>query len=100
MDYGPSCGGIADRDGRPVAFPAPPRSCTLIGTAQPGAQPPSVAGYAQADKVRVMNCQEFWNTIPELGDCQGHPHLAECPACAARIARHRELEAGFRALAA
>ena len=46
-----------------------------------------------------MNCQEFWNAIPELGDCQGHPHLAECPACAARIARHRELEAGFKALA-
>jgi len=47
-----------------------------------------------------MNCQEFWNTIPELGDHQGHPHLAACPECAARIARHGELEAGFRALAA
>ena len=47
-----------------------------------------------------MNCQEFWNSIPELGDAQGHQHLAGCPACAARIARHRELEAGFRALAA
>ncbi|MEO8369875.1 MAG: hypothetical protein ABI806_11800 [Candidatus Solibacter sp.] len=46
-----------------------------------------------------MNCQEFWNTLPELGDSQGHQHLDECPACAARIARHRELEAGFRALA-
>jgi len=47
-----------------------------------------------------MNCQEFWNTLPELGDGEGHQHLAECPACASRIARHRELEAGFRALAA
>src|SRR5215471_1689629 len=47
-----------------------------------------------------MNCQEFWNSLPELGDCQGHQHLAECPACAGRIARHRELESGFRALAA
>ena len=47
-----------------------------------------------------MNCQEFWNTIPELGDCEDNRHLLECPACAARMSRHRELEAGFRALAA
>ncbi|MCX6631893.1 MAG: hypothetical protein NTW28_30155 [Candidatus Solibacter sp.] len=47
-----------------------------------------------------MNCQEFWSTIPELGDCEGHRHLLECPACAARMNRHRELEAGFRAVAA
>ena len=47
-----------------------------------------------------MNCQEFWNTIPELGECEGNSHLLECPACAARMSRHRELEAGFRAVAA
>ena len=47
-----------------------------------------------------MNCQEFWNTIPELGDCEDNRHLLECPACAARMSRHRELEAGFRAVAA
>src|ERR1035441_5588195 len=47
-----------------------------------------------------MNCQEFWNTIPELGDLEGSPHLTECPACAARMSRHRELAAGFRAVAA
>jgi anti-sigma factor RsiW len=47
-----------------------------------------------------MNCQEFWNTIPELGDLEGNTHLSECPACAARMSRHRELEAGFRAVAA
>ena len=47
-----------------------------------------------------MNCQEFWNTIPELGDCQDNRHLLECPACAERMSRHRELEAGFRAVAA
>jgi anti-sigma factor RsiW len=47
-----------------------------------------------------MNCQEFWNTIPELGDVAGSRHLAECPNCAARMSRHRELEAGFRAVAA
>ena len=46
-----------------------------------------------------MNCQEFWNTMPELGECQ-EGHLSECPACAARMMRHRELEAGFRSLAA
>ena len=47
-----------------------------------------------------MNCQEFWNAIPELGDCEDSRHLSECPACAARMSRHRELEAGFRAVAA
>jgi anti-sigma factor RsiW len=47
-----------------------------------------------------MNCQEFWNTIPELGDLEAGGHLLECAACAARMARHRELEAGFRAVAA
>ena len=46
-----------------------------------------------------MNCQEFWNTIPELGECEDS-HLLECPACAARMMRQRELEAGFRAVAA
>ena len=47
-----------------------------------------------------MNCQEFWNAIPELGDVAGNSHLRECPACAARMSRHRELEAGLRAVAA
>ncbi len=47
-----------------------------------------------------MNCQEFWNAIPELGDCEGSRHLLECPACATRMSRHRELETGFRAVAA
>jgi anti-sigma factor RsiW len=47
-----------------------------------------------------MNCQEFWNTMPEFGDGDGGRHLLECPACAARMSRHRELEAGFRAVAA
>jgi len=47
-----------------------------------------------------MNCREFWNTIPELGDLEGSRHLLECPSCAARMSRHRELEAGFRAVAA
>jgi hypothetical protein len=47
-----------------------------------------------------MNCQEFWNTIPELGDIEGSRHLLECTVCAARMSRHRELEAGFRAVAA
>ena len=47
-----------------------------------------------------MNCQEFWHNIPELVDDAGNRHLSECPACAARMSRHRELEAGFRAVAA
>ena len=47
-----------------------------------------------------MNCQEFWSTIPELGECEDSRHLLDCAACAARMSRHRELEAGFRAVAA
>src|ERR1039458_6604905 len=46
-----------------------------------------------------MNCEGFWNTMPELGetDCS---HLLECPACTARMIRQRELHAGLRAVAA
>ena len=45
-----------------------------------------------------MNCQEFWNTMPELAEPANHQHLAECPECASRMGRQRELAAGFRAL--
>lgn len=45
-----------------------------------------------------MNCQEFWNTMPELAEPANHQHLAECPDCASRMGRQRELAAGFRAL--
>jgi len=50
-----------------------------------------------------MNCQEFWNTMPELGrqaedgDCE---HVRECPACAALLNRQRTLALGLRRLAA
>jgi hypothetical protein len=44
-----------------------------------------------------MNCQEFWNSTPELAT--DHAHLAECPACAGRMRRQQELTAGLRALA-
>jgi hypothetical protein len=47
-----------------------------------------------------MTCQEFWNAMPEDGDCEGSRHVLECPSCAARMSRHRELEMGFRAVAA
>ncbi len=46
-----------------------------------------------------MNCQEFWNTMPEL-EGEGHPHLAGCPSCENRMKRERELAAGLRAIAA
>ena len=46
-----------------------------------------------------MNCQEFWDTMPELGD-RDHGHLQECAACAARMTRERELAEGLRAMAA
>lgn len=48
-----------------------------------------------------MNCQEFWNTMPELthpdGERAGHPE--ECPACAELLERQRALTAGLRAAA-
>ena len=57
-----------------------------------------------------MNCQEFWNTMPELAgaaDLPGEPqgfeqeadrHLDGCPECAMRMARQRALTSGLRAL--
>jgi hypothetical protein len=51
-----------------------------------------------------MNCQEFWNTMPELEELdqsagqRRDQHLGDCPACAIRMVRQRELTAGFRAL--
>jgi hypothetical protein len=47
-----------------------------------------------------MNCQEFWNTMPELDVAAAHPHLDACPACRTRLQRSRELAAGLRAVAA
>jgi hypothetical protein len=45
-----------------------------------------------------MNCQEFWNTMPEPAAIP-HPHVAECPDCTARMRRQRELAGGLRAIA-
>lgn len=50
-----------------------------------------------------MKCQEFWNTMPEFGGPEpggAEQHLSECAACAARMARQRELADGLRAVAA
>jgi hypothetical protein len=50
-----------------------------------------------------MNCQEFWNTMPELAyqADDGHfEHVRECPACAALLNRQRTLASGLRSLAA
>ena len=47
-----------------------------------------------------MNCQEFWNTMPELAKDAEHPHLAGCPACRDRWKIRQELAAGLRAVAA
>jgi hypothetical protein len=50
-----------------------------------------------------MNCQEFWNTMPELAHQaeDGHfEHVRECPACAALLNRQRTLASGLRMLAA
>jgi hypothetical protein len=50
-----------------------------------------------------MNCQEFWNTMPELAHEaeDGHfEHVPECAACAALLNRQRTLASGLRRLAA
>jgi len=50
-----------------------------------------------------MNCQEFWNTMPELAHQaeDGHfEHVRECAACAALLNRQRTLASGLRRLAA
>ena len=50
-----------------------------------------------------MNCQEFWNTMPELApeaEAAHFEHLQECCACAALLNRQRTLASGLRMLAA
>lgn len=48
-----------------------------------------------------MNCQEFWETMPELARGQDHlVHLRDCPACARWWERQRALAAGLRTVAA
>jgi hypothetical protein len=50
-----------------------------------------------------MNCQEFWNTMPELAheaEDGRFEHLGECSACAALLNRQRTLASGLRMLAA
>jgi hypothetical protein len=59
----------------------------------------------EASEVFVMNCQEFWNTMPELEDATDERpaagrHLSECAACATRMSHQRELAAGLRAVSA
>jgi hypothetical protein len=48
-----------------------------------------------------MNCQEFWNTMPQQGGEiteEQAGHLAECSTCAAQWEPHRALEAGLRSM--
>jgi len=47
-----------------------------------------------------MNCQEYWNTMPEFDADEAHPHLGECADCRSRLNGRRELAAGLRAVAA
>jgi len=48
-----------------------------------------------------MNCQEFWDHLPQRGhditEAQA-AHLAECPTCAAQWAPHRALAAGLHSM--
>jgi hypothetical protein len=49
-----------------------------------------------------MNCQEFWNSMPELAEpasLAGSEHLDYCAACAARLRGQRALQSRLRALA-
>ena len=43
-----------------------------------------------------MNCQEFWDAMPELEggpDREAPPHVRECHACAALLDNQRALAA-------
>ncbi len=49
-----------------------------------------------------MNCQEFWDRMPEVSDELPHEaseHLGDCPGCAAAWQRRGTLAAGLRRLA-
>ncbi len=55
----------------------------------------------EAGQVYVMNCQEFWNTMPELeptGEALRLDHARQCSACAALLEEQRRLADGLRAL--
>jgi hypothetical protein len=43
-----------------------------------------------------MNCQEFWDSYPELGAAAQNPHAAECAACARLLRERQALAAGLR----
>jgi hypothetical protein len=50
-----------------------------------------------------MNCQDFWNAMPELeGEpaVDGRAHREQCPPCAGLLDRQRALTLGLRAAAA
>jgi len=50
-----------------------------------------------------MTCQEYWNTMPELGGDGGEEaaaHVRECAPCAAALSNHGALSAGLRGVAA
>ena len=61
----------------------------LVGKVETGSKSPAGGHAAQSGKVHIMNCQEFWNTMPESGTA--HPHLQECPACARACERAQAL---------
>jgi len=47
-----------------------------------------------------MNCQEFWDSLPEVGANADVQHAAECEACASLLNRHRRLVDGLKTVAA
>ncbi|HUA60592.1 MAG TPA: hypothetical protein VML19_17645 [Verrucomicrobiae bacterium] len=58
-----------------------------------------------------MNCQEFWESNPEMhmegggaqhgaGGTDSAQHAAECQSCAAQLRRHQALKGGLRTMAA
>jgi len=47
-----------------------------------------------------MNCQQFWDAMPELEGSGAGDHVRECARCAALLERQRELARGLRAAAA
>lgn len=47
-----------------------------------------------------MNCQEYWDSYPELGAAASDGHAAECAACARLLSEQQVLAAGLRSVSA
>ena len=57
----------------------------VVGEVETRSKSPAGGDPAQSGEVHIMNCQEFWNTMPEPAST--HPHLKECAAVSRALQR-------------